>query len=486
MSYKTLILYFVVLVHLQANAQNRKDFWALGDSILVRMGTDGFEFSRTIPFYGYQGVTSISDTLGNLLYYANSTTAFNRFDDTLQNGQDLTEGFPNMVQGCITIPVPGTTDRYYLFTLEHNGGARNSLLVSGIDMGLDGGRGGVMPGLKAKLLVNNIGEMLHAVRHGNGQDWWVFVCPLKPDSTSRSQGIVRFQVTEDSIIGPVFQDVGKSNGAFGEMVISPDGEQLAICSYTTSLIQIFRLDRCSGLLSEGMAIYDKLGGESYIGIAFGPQSRVLYGVRADPRVINQFFPNGKGYDQNEIVRYGTKANHFLGPPELGPDGKIYVASFSIGVEPDTTTYYLGVVREPVMEGLYCAFDTFGVWLGGIHNESTAIPNQPNYELGILEGSPCDPSVSSMSTLIGTSETWSVFPNPLQDRVCLESNNGSHPDKISLFDVAGRLVWEEETFDSFGGATYCYDVPPSLAPGSYSLRIQWGKGAYRRHVEVTGR
>jgi hypothetical protein len=470
-----------------AYAQNQSSVWALGDSILLEIGSSGFEFSRYIPFYAQEGVTSICDTGGNLLFYASNTTAYNRNDDSLLNGHSLAPGSNTVVQGCMAVPIPSDPHRFYFMSLGYESSDEAYLYASIIDLTLDGGKGGVVPGMKAiRLSDRKLGEQLHIVRHGNGVDWWVLVRPVRPDSVGRTQGFMLFKLTNDSILGPYLQDIGQSSGVvLGELTASPDGSKLVLSSFNSNLIQVFNFDRCTGIISEDALIYDPLGG-GYFGVAFGPDSKNIYGVRGEVRIVNQFFKTEDGYGINEIMRYGAVIGRTLSTPESGPDGRIYIASADRGAGPDTTTYYLGVVRDPTQEGLACMYDTFGVWLGGASNQSIAIPNQPNYELGVLEGSPCDPSVSSMSTLIGTSETWSVFPNPLQERICVQSTTGSHPDKLALFDVAGRLVWEEEVFDSFGGATYCYDVPASLAPGSYSLRIQWGKMAHMRHVEVAGR
>jgi hypothetical protein len=447
------------------------------------MGPTGFEFSRTIPFFAPEGVASICDTIGNLLYYANSATAFNRLDDTLLNGGAITSSSTTLVQGCVTVPVPGSSSKYYVFSLEKDAGPRNSLFVSVLDMDLDGGFGGIIPGYKSKLLAKNIGEMLHVVRHGNGQDWWVLARPLKPDSISRTKGILRFQATSDSIRGPWFQDFGKSNGTWGELVASPDGRYLALCTYATSLIQVFSFDRCSGLLSNEKLIYDALAGQGYYGIAFGPQSKVLYGVRSDPRIVNQFFPTAEGYDQHEIVRYGTMVNHFLSPPELGPDGRIYVSSMSRGVPPDTTTFYLGVVHEPTLEAAACDYDTFGVWLGGAHNESAGIPNQPNFDLGILEGSPCDTSSTAIPNWSMNAEHWSVYPNPAMDRFCLVREGEAQPASVVLYNAQGREVWQAQDATSTYGNRHCYTLSEALPPDSYLLRVMADEGSESIRLQV---
>jgi len=484
MNIRALLLTVFVLLHLQGTAQTRNDVWALGDSILLEMGPEGFEFSRTIPFYAEEGVTSICDTVGKLLFYASNTTAYNRFDDTLLNGGELTIGPTTLVQGCMTVPVPTVPEHYYLFTLEKGIGSRNSLFVSRIDMGMDGGKGGVLPGFKSRLLTDNVGEMLQIVRHGNGQDWWVLVRPLKVDSISRTQGFLRFWATSDSIVGPWFQDIGRSNGTMGEIAVAPDGSKLATCASSSNLIQVFSFDRCLGIVNEEKLIYDSMGND-YFGVVFGPESKVIYGIRGAPRVVNQFFPREGGYNQHEIVRYGTILSQFLGPPELGPDGRIYIANATFGAQEDTSTKYLGTIREPVLEGAACEYDTFGVWLGGAFYQSYALPNQVNFNLGVLEGSPCDTTVASIPPMVESSEAWSAYPNPFQDRICLESLRSAQPDQVALFDIAGRLVWEQTSSASTTGTTHCYTVSQTLATGTYTLHIQTGNTAEVLRVEAAG-
>jgi hypothetical protein len=91
--------------------------------------------------------------------------------------------------------------------------------------------------------------------------------------------------------------------------------------------------------------------------------------------------------------------------KLGPDNKIYLSSVYNNLQtisypyPDTVysiyNSYLGVINSPDNIGAACDFQPYSFYLGG-KRTYYGLPNNPDYDLPALVGSPCD-------TLVGIGE-----------------------------------------------------------------------------------
>ncbi len=170
------ILPIIILVVLAngLSAQNQNANWFFGDSLMLTFTDTGF-ITEQVPVICYETSASISDKIGNLLFYTDGKYIWNKLDTIMPDGccmelDQYTPSFGSSVtQGAIIIPFPGDSTKYYIF---HH--AFESLKYSIVDMTLDGGLGDVtdknMLAIDALLI-----EKLHAVKHANGRDWWVVV-----------------------------------------------------------------------------------------------------------------------------------------------------------------------------------------------------------------------------------------------------------------------------------------------------------------------
>jgi hypothetical protein len=90
------------------------------------------------------GVATMSDVNGNLLFYTDGITIWNRNHVVMLNGTGLL-GDPSAAQGVIILPQPNNSNIYYVYTVTawSNPGLRKDMYYSTIDMQLDNGLGGV-------------------------------------------------------------------------------------------------------------------------------------------------------------------------------------------------------------------------------------------------------------------------------------------------------------------------------------------------------
>ena len=128
-----------------------------------------------------EGVFGMSDANGNLLFYSDGMTIWNKNHDVMTNGSDLT-GHNSSAQSGIVIPYPGQPHLYiaismslnnnhYAYPSYHYG---NTLAYSIIDMTESGGLGAVtIKNQKFTGAMGVLGESVAAVRNSNGVDYWI-------------------------------------------------------------------------------------------------------------------------------------------------------------------------------------------------------------------------------------------------------------------------------------------------------------------------
>ncbi len=184
------ILTFLLLIVVALQAQNENNNWLFGKKVgLTWNTTQSFagtgmwgtsnallsEIPTNIPssIFTSEGCFSISDASGNLLFYSDGMTIWNKNNVPMLNGTGLT-GHSSSAQSGIIIPYPNHPNLYIAFTLGY--GNDDNLSYSVIDKTLDNGLGGVVSNKKNIRLTGYtgvLGESLTAIRHSNREDFWI-------------------------------------------------------------------------------------------------------------------------------------------------------------------------------------------------------------------------------------------------------------------------------------------------------------------------
>lgn len=145
--------------------------WYFGN----RAGLDFRQGAPTVLLDGQlnamEGVATISDHNGNLLFYTDGTKVLNRLHTIMPNGSGLAGHFSSS-QSAIVVPKINDPQRYYIFTVDAVGGP-NGFQYSVVNMSLDSGRGDVET--KNVFITSFVCEKVTAVKHCNGTDVWVLV-----------------------------------------------------------------------------------------------------------------------------------------------------------------------------------------------------------------------------------------------------------------------------------------------------------------------
>lgn len=184
-------------------AQKHDNVWVIGynnnrhptyKGSLLRFDNNQVQLSARLKEanVGIGANASICDTAGNLLFFTNGVTVFNKNSDPivsrlLYGGTGYTYREGNLFkQSNIFLPMPNHPNQYVLISLTPSFdyfsfgilpfyGAADSLQYSIFDAVGNNGLGSVIT-LKQHLLADTLDpNSLEVCRHANGRDWWILV-----------------------------------------------------------------------------------------------------------------------------------------------------------------------------------------------------------------------------------------------------------------------------------------------------------------------
>lgn len=333
---------------LVSHAQGEANIWYFGQNA-------GLDFNSSSPIaltngqlVTDEGCATISNSSGQLLFYTDGITVYNRNHLIMVNGTGLM-GHPSSTQSATVVPKPGSSNLYYIFTTD-NEHDPNGFRYSIVDMSLDSGNGAVTTDKNVLVYTPTI-ENLGITKHGNGQDYWIITHGWN------SNNFIAYQLTSTGLnLTPIVSSIGQvitgsstDYVAAGTIKISPSGSKLAFTS-VSDIAQFFNFNNSTGVLSNEITLLTE-GGDLY-GAAFSPDESLLY-ISNTFGKIDQFNLNATDIPNSKITIYN---GNIPGQMQVGPDNKIYVAFGS--------RFYLGVINNPNILGLGCNFQIDGIYLGG--------------------------------------------------------------------------------------------------------------------------
>lgn len=344
-----------------------------------------------------EGCASISDRSGNLLFYTDGVTVFNRNHQVMSNGTNLFGDFSS-TQSAIIVPLPGSPNIYYIFTVDepHHLNADNDsntqdpqgdpenhgLNYSVVDMRLANGLGAVVSGQKNIQLVTfnpsnaeelsfKSSEKITAVRAADCESFWIvnhFVDKFYAFKMTTA-GVDSNPVV--SQVPPLVPLSGYRRNALGYLKASPDGTKLGVAHFGFATQQgqdgpgkvyLYDFDDATGLVSNPMELYD---GDAPYGIEFSPDSSKMYasitlGSAGDgPMLILQY--NLLSPDIRASQATIHMSTIFTAPAlQIGPDNKIYTSQLNF--DDFFSGKYLSIIENPNADAPLVNFITNGVFL----------------------------------------------------------------------------------------------------------------------------
>ncbi len=337
-------IYATARVEVYADESTTANIWYFGNGAGIDFneedGLDPPPRSITTP-HGMDapaGTSTISDANGDVLFYSDGASVWNRENDVMPNGTDI-GGDNNATQAVIIVPVPGDETLYYLFTTQEVYGDNTfELKYSVVDMKEDNGRGDVT--IKDVVLFTRSTEKIAAFEGGGG--FWVLTHEYGNNSFRT------YPVTADGVGAPIISSGGAVHsfndplsGQAG-MKFSADGERvaLALIEGTEDYVELFDFDPITGEVAEfeyRIDLNEGSGGNDEVyDVHFSPGGVKLFATMNNR---NSGTPGGRVLEyrvdslSTETTRQASKAdlaeglnlNVNFGQIQTGPDGQLYVA-----------------------------------------------------------------------------------------------------------------------------------------------------------------
>lgn len=422
-------------------AQNEANIWYFGKYA-------GLDFNSGVPvplingqINTQEGSAVLCNSAGQLLFYTDGITVYNRNQQIMVNGSGLL-GHSSSAQSATIVSMPGSSTLYYIFTTdsEHN---PNGLRYSIVDMSLNGGLGAITTNKNVLIYTPSI-ESLAVTKHANGQDYWVISHGWDGNSFHA------YLLTPSGLnLAPVTSNVGNvitGTGyvAAGIAKISPSGRKLALSS-VSDFVQLFDFDNATGIISNPLTIIEETG-ELY-GLEFSPNEEVLYVTNAFSRVY-QFNLTASDIPNSIISLYNGGGNP--GALQMGPDGKIYIAVYEQSK--------LGIINNPNVIGTGCDFQIEAVDLGG----KTSRGGLPSFSQSFFY----NPTIIADNACVGQSTSFELQSNQTIISATWDFGDGTTSNAINpthTFSAPGTYTVSVITISPQGTGTKTRDITISNVP-----------------------
>jgi PKD repeat protein len=387
-----LICFFLSV--LASHAQGEANIWYFGQNA-------GLDFNSGNPvaltngqLVSEEGTSVLSTASGQLLFYTNGVTVYNKNHQIMQNGSGLF-GDSSATQSSLIVQKPNSSNLYYLFTVDEIAEA-NGFSYSIVDMNLDNGNGAVTSDKNISIYTPTC-EKLTAVKHANNIDYWIITHSWNSNTykcyllTSNGLSSTPIQNNIGVVLG--YSQLFNNADAVGAIKISPDGSKLAACNFRLKKLELFDFDTNTGIISNEQLLYfnpqDNFG--DFYSVEFSIDSKVLYATKggqllqfdlnAIPISSSLFIVNLNDYSSNPLML------------QLGPDNKIYVALIN--------TTKLGVINSPTTLGIGCSFQNNFIDLNG----KTCLNGLPNFCQSFF-----NPTIQLQNTCVGASTSFQLTNN----------------------------------------------------------------------------
>lgn len=351
-----LLLGVLLVVHHESCAQLQATQWYFGQ----QAGLD-FRVAPPLPLangllISDEGCSSRADSLGNLLFYTNGATVWNRQHQVMAGGTGLSGNISTTQH--LVVAAPGSHSLYYIFSPdEYN--QRTGFRYALVDMRPQGGLGAVTR--QSELVSASSTERVTAVPHANGQALWIIGHERDSDI------FFAYLLDKQGLTTQAVQSRGgfvhRQVQVIGQLKASPNGRRLALTAATIDPRQT------QGVPSVELLDFDPATGRITNPVLLSPPRLTSYGVEFSPDgtklyTTDPFWGGLFQYDLTapdlgasvvQIQAPGATAKYAL---QSGPDGRIYVAHTGLAAQA------LGVIAEPNRRGAACAYSDQGIGLGG--------------------------------------------------------------------------------------------------------------------------
>ncbi|MCX6231349.1 MAG: gliding motility-associated C-terminal domain-containing protein [Bacteroidetes bacterium] len=344
---KYLIFLFIFFINFYvAQAQLESNIWYFGHNA-------GITFSNSPPtaltngaLDTREGCATICDNTGNLLFYTDGITVYNKLHQIMDNGSGL-HGNPSSTQSAIIVPKPSGNNIFYIFTVDAYGGS-GGLQYSEVDMNLNAGIGKVIN--KNIIILQPTSEKVTVAKHSNNSSYWLITHGIN------SNDFYSFLISSTGInTTAVISSVGLTQlydvSVVGYLKVSSNNHKLASARWSApGILEIFDFNNTNGQVSNNQLIASN---EEFYGVEFSPNNNMLYVSLFNPSKIYQFNLLASNI-ANSKTTINSNSFYFGGALQIGLDSKIYYCQ--------ENNPYLSVINNP--DNINCNFYQNTISLNG--------------------------------------------------------------------------------------------------------------------------
>lgn len=359
---------FILLFSVFSHAQLQNANWYFGQNQISSQNGAGLDFNNGNVSVLTDGKTeddrfftsTMSDENGNLLFYTDGYSVWNKNHIKMPNGNNTLNGIFHTVS---IVPFPGNSDKYYVFTIGSVGN-EHRYFYSIVDMNLNNNLGDVetatlntplnlLPYFDGVNIKNHMQRKnnMSVAKHSDGESYWLILNPfdvffvLKIDINGISSNPIVYDENIPSI-NYSLNILGQSG-----MSISPSMDKVAY--FTKRLnggnvsiaLTILNFDNSNGQLSSFYFEIDSNQSRNGISCEFSSNGQFLYILEDNASLYNIFQLDLQNLSNPSIFLGFSIENSFdnASLPTLirGIDGKIYVPNSS---------NFLGVINNPNLLG----------------------------------------------------------------------------------------------------------------------------------------
>lgn len=361
----------MLLAFAMAYGQDETTNWYFGRGAGLQFNNDGSVTPLTDgKISTEEGCASISDNSGELLFYTDGITVYNRNHEVMQNGQGL-YGDPSSTQSAIIVPAPGSDTLFYIFTVDtsiREGDPNLGFNYSTVDISGNGGNGEVI--LKNSKLLSSCSEKITAVvKDCSDESVWVMTLATLDGTDGLSDTFHAFEVNSEGVNTNSIKSTFRTTfgDRRGNLKFSSNGEKMASANEFDGLY-IYDFDSETGIVTNPEKINITAPYANPYSVEFSPSNQYLYvHSHSDAPALEighnsnllQFDLLTENISGSEIII--DQKNIYRGALQLAANGKIYRTITNNYLQ---GTQYLGVINNPNQKGHAANYEHDAVFLEG--------------------------------------------------------------------------------------------------------------------------
>ncbi len=386
---------FIIFIVDNCFAQKETYNWYFGNNAGISFLTDDLEpvFLSGSKMEQMEGVSTISDKNGNLLFYSDGVYVWNRQHSYISYGGGL-KGNYSSSRSVIIIPRPRSNRYYYVFTIdafERSLGISsdtNGLRYSVIDV-LGDKYGAIIPDKYNIKLLDGAVEKMITINHANKIDVWLVTYNRKNNS------FYTYLINRNGINTPKITKLNELDSislldAVFNLEYDFEHKKLINCSRASYSFEVYDFDNLTGEIDVANSLkipsfipHPNSGEDSTqffipYSAAISADGTKLY-ASCYRKSILQYDISSKNIEEicktRCVIADSLNGDGSFGSIRKGPNGKIYITC--------DTSEYLSVINFPNKLGKECNFVKKAIFLeGGCCR--LGLPIMMNYDVP-----PCD-------------------------------------------------------------------------------------------------